>query len=257
MKIRTLVLAGLSSFLLTSLVYMPISFLQTVFPQTFARAGQGFSGTLWSGSAQQLHTIPVPLQNVAWTWSGISLFKGQLAADVKAQLPTGGKIQGLCGVKWNTHVVCRDLTLSDFSIAMLATIVKNPMLSGVQGKLQANLSQVIWDRQSYPLIEGSADWHNAGLPMLAPNLGTYSALLTREGDEQHITLNAKPEAALEINGQVKLQADASYQFNLNLKPNNTGSDTANLQSMLTMVFGKPNTNGQFHVEQQGKLPNFR
>jgi len=257
MKIRTLVLAGLSSFLLTSVAYMPINFLQKVFPQAFARVGQGFSGTLWSGSAQQLHTTPMPLQNVTWTWQGLALFKGHLAADVKAQLPMGGTIQGLCGVKWNTDVVCRDLRLSDFSIGVVANLLQNPMLSGVQGKLQAHLSQVTWDRQTYPVMEGSADWHNAGVPMLAPNLGTYSALLTREGDEQHIILNAKPEAALEINGQATLKPDATYQVSLNLKPNSSGSDTANLQSMLSMGLGNPDTNGQFHIEQQGKLPNFR
>jgi hypothetical protein len=257
MKIRTLVLAGLSSFLLTSIAYMPISFVQKLFPQPFAKVGQGFSGTLWSGSVQQLQTAPISLQNVTWAWNSLSLFKGHLAADVKAKLPTGGTIQGLCGMNWSMQVVCHDLMLSDLSLSTMANVLQNPMLSGVQGKLQANFSQITWDREHYPILEGTVDWQNAGIPMLASNLGTYSALLTNEGDEQHISLNAQPEAALEINGQVTLKSDASYQFSLNLKPNSTGADTANLQSMLTMGFGNPDTNGKFHVQQQGKLPNFR
>ena len=251
MKKRTLFLAGFTSFILTSLTQVPAQLITERLQGKLPVDLQDVSGTLWQGSASSLTWQTTQLRNLQWAISFPALLKGQLAADLQAQLATGGKFAGTCGIGFTRQVQCHALTLNDIPAQSLAPYLQNFMLPELRGTFQADLEQLTLT-QPLPRASGKITWQDAGTQLAPQTFGTYTADLS-EGDNasQQISLNSAPNAAFNASGQVNLQTDGSYHYTLNLKPD--ASVGADVKQFLDAAVGTAQTDGTYHLDKQGKL----
>lgn len=251
MKTRTLIIAGLTSFLLTSLTQIPARLVTERLPAELPVKLQGVSGSLWQGSATSLHWQNVQLQDVEWNLQLAALLKGQLAASLRAHLAQGGEIEGDCGISFGGTLHCSDLNVTGLPAQALAPYLQHLMIPPLRGQFQATLDSLEWDRENLPQVSGQLEWQEAGIQLNPQSFGQYSATLSVDADnQQQISLASAPDAAFTLDGQTTVQPDRHYQTNVNIKP---GRDVdAGVKQFLGMM-GKPQPDGSYRVEQQGSF----
>ncbi|MDD5391772.1 MAG: type II secretion system protein N [Thiothrix sp.] len=249
MKKSILILAGLISFLLTSLTQLPAHLLTDRLPAGLPLTLQGVSGSLWQGSASNVSWQQLQLRNVQWDLHLSALFKGQLAAGLQAQLE-GGDLKGTCGVTFAGKLHCRELTLTDLPAQAL-----QPYLQGfmpLRGKLQADLASLDWAKNTRPNISGQLEWQEAGVQMNPRAFGNYTAVFSVDSaGVQQISLNSAPEAAFALDGQGSVQVDGAYQLSAGLRPN--GALDEDIKQFMAISVGMPQADGSYHLEKQGNV----
>lgn len=253
MKNTTLIIAGLSSFLLTSLTQLPAALLMKVLPQSLTSPIQGVSGSLWQGSANVVTIQGLPLRNVRWTLHASNLLKGQIAAHILANPAPGGMLEGDCAINWRKTLNCTDMKLSDIPVQVLTPYVQRLMIPPLSGTLQADLTSVVVEQNTLPQINGRVEWQSAGVQLASQRFGNYTAQLTpTANNDLRIILGSAADAAFAVDGMVNLQANGQYQSNISLKP------TSPLEPMVSQVLGTfmgpAQPDGSYKVSQQGKLP---
>jgi general secretion pathway protein N len=252
MKKRTLLMAGIASFLLASLSQLPARLLIDRLPTGLPVSIAGVGGTVWQGSASSVDWQQVQLRNVQWDLQLLSLFKGQLAAHVQAQSATGGNVQGICGVTFSGKRQCHDVKVADLPATALTPYLQRLMVPPLRGQFQADIATLVWDPAAFPQLNGRIEWQGAGIELAPQAFGNYTATLDAGNDGvQHANLQSAPDAAFSLDGQASVQADGTYQLAANLKPG-AGVD-ANTKQFLSMKLGAPQTDGGYRLAQQGKL----
>ncbi len=252
MKKSTLILAGLGSFLLTSVTQLPANLLTKVMPADSPVQLNGLSGTLWQGAITQLQFQQWTLQNVRWQLKPMALFKGQLAAQIQANPVEGGLLDGDCGVNFSAQVNCSPLNVKDYPASAFSPYVQRFMIPDLKGTVQTNLTQLNWDGKQ-ALANGHVQWQNAGLAIDPQTFGNYTAIFSvAANNAQQIQISAAPDANYPLDGSVVLQADGQYTTNLTLKPAASANPMAT--TLLTGMLGGAQPDGSFLIKKQGKLP---
>ncbi len=249
MKIRTLIIAGLVSFLLTSLTQIPARLVLGRLPDDLPLKLQGINGSLWEGSATSLRAQNLQLRDVQWNLQPTSLFKGQAAAKLKGNLPQGGDVEGVCGISFSGKVQCHDLLVNNLPANTLTPYLQSLLIPPLRGQFQANLDSLTWDRENPPQASGHIEWQEAGIQLDPNSYGQYSAILSMDADDsQQVSLTSAPDAAFSLDGRMTLQADRQYQLNINVKPGR------NVQTGFLGVIGaQQQPDGSFRIERQGSL----
>ena len=157
MKTRTLIIAGVSSFLLASLAQLPASLVLSKLPADIPVQLQGINGTLWAGGAASLSSQGVQIQNLQWELHGAPLLKGQLAADLRGTVGQGGQFDGICSINLGGTLRCTPLNISNLPATALAPYLQNLMIPPLSGNFQANLSSLEWDQQTFPQLSGHGE----------------------------------------------------------------------------------------------------
>jgi Bacterial type II secretion system protein N. len=255
MKTRTLILAGTVSFLLTSLTQLPAKLVLAQLPADLPVQLQGINGTLWQGGAASLSAQGLQLNNVQWDLQTSALLKGQLAADLRASLPQGGDIDGICSINLAGVLHCSPLNLNNLPAQAVSPYLQSLMIPPLSGTFQANLSAVEWDQQSLPKLSGHGEWREAGVQMLPQRYGNYTANVSSSDDgAQQISLASAPDAAFILDGTITLQATGQYQTALNLKPGSSIDDGT--KQFMSSFIVPPQPDGTFQIREQGQLPGF-
>lgn len=252
MKTRTLIIAGLTSFLLTSLTQIPARLVTNLLPANLPIKLQGVSGSLWQGYANSLSAPNLQLRDVEWDLQFAALFKGQLAAELRGQLAQGGKIDGLCSINALGNVQCSNLNVTDLPAQALSPYLQRLMVPPLRGQFQASLDSLSWDRENLPQGSGRVEWQEAGVQLTPQNFGQYSAILSMDADDnQQISLTSAPDAAFALDGQITVKPERQYQTNINIKP---GQNTdPGIKQFLGFIGGKPQPDGSYRLEQQGSF----
>ena len=253
MKKRTLIMVGVGSFLLTSLTQLPASLLSKLLPADFPLRPEGVSGTLWQGAIARLNWLPMPMNNVRWELQPAALFKGQIAAHLQANPLTGGDIGATCGISITKKLDCQDVQINAMPIQVLTPYLQNFMLPPLSGNLQASLTHLQWAKPALPILEGNAQWQQAGLQMFPQRFGTYNATLA-PGDNgaQQIMLGSAADASFTLSGNVTVQANGQYQSAINLKP--TGTVDPGTVQFMNNAISPPQPDGSYVINGQGQLP---
>ena len=253
MKTRTLIIAGISSFLLASLTQLPASLVLSKLPADIPVQLQGINGTLWQGGAATLSSQGVQIQNLQWELHLSALLKGQLAADLRGTLAQGGQFDGICSINLAETLHCAPLNLSNLPAQALAPYLQSLMIPPLSGNFQANLSSLEWDQQTFPQLSGHGEWQEAGVQMLPQRYGNYTAIInSAANDAQQISLASAPDAAFSLNGTITLQANGQYKSELNLRPGSS-IDEGTKQFLASFIV-PPQPDGTFQIREQGKLP---
>ncbi len=253
MKTRTLILAGVSSFLLASLTQLPASLVLSKRPADSPVQLQGINGTLWQGGATTLSSQGVQIRNLQWDLHSSALLSGKLAADLRGELAQGGQFDGICSLNLAGTLQCTPLNISNLPAQALAPYLQSLMIPPLSGTFQANLSNLEWDQQTFPQLSGHGEWQGAGVQMMPQRFGTYTAIInSAENNAQRISLASAPDAAFALNGTITLQADGKYQSELNLKPGS--SIDAGTKQFLASFIVPPQADGTFQIREQGQLP---
>lgn len=255
MKTRTLILAGIGSFLLASLGQLPASLILSKLPADLPVQLQGINGTLWQGGAATLRSQGVQINNLQWDLRLSPLLKGHLAAALHGNLAQGGKFDGICNINLVGALRCAPLNLSNVPAQALAPYLQSLMIPPLSGTFRASLSNVEWDQQTLPRLSGHGEWREAGVQMAPQRFGTYTAIISAgENGTQQISLASAPDAAFSLNGTVSVQANGQYQSQIELKPG--GSVDEGTKQFLSNFIVQPQPDGTYRIQEQGQLPGF-
>ena len=251
MKKSSLILAGLSSFLLTSVTQLPAHLLTKVMPADSPVQLNGLSGTLWQGTATQVQFQQWTLQNVRWQFKPAALFKGQLALQIQAIPSEGGKLDGDCGINFARQLHCQPLNIEDIPASALTPYLQQYMVPDLKGTLQASLNELRWNGKQ-ALANGHLEWQDAGLQIEPQPFGNYTAILSVGQDNaQQFQISAAPDASYLLDGTVTVQASGQYTTNLTLKPAASANPMAS--TLLTGMLGGAQADGSFLIKKQGNV----
>ena len=186
-------LAGLTSFAASLLVTAPLPAVAQQLMKYRPDLGfAGVNGTLWKGQVERL-TLPdqqLKIENLDWTFAPKALLRGQLAADMSAQVRTL-ELRGQCGVTLLGNLHCSPLDLN-LDAANLGQVVPQMQALPVtlQGQLQARLDKLDWNGQQLPVISGQLDWRDARLDGAAKLAlgGLYRADISQSASGNGATL---------------------------------------------------------------------
>ncbi|MEB4590458.1 type II secretion system protein N [Candidatus Thiothrix sp. Deng01] len=253
MKIRTLIFAGVGSFLLASFGQLPANLVLSKLPADAPVQLQGITGTLWQGGAETLRSQGTQINHLQWDLRLSPLLKGHLAAALRGKMAQGGKFDGICNINLAGAIRCAPLNLSDVPAQALAPYLQRFMVPPLSGTFQASLNNLEWDRQTLPHLSGHGEWREAGIQLAPQRFGTYSAILNAGADNaQQITLASAPDAAFTLDGAVTVQQNGHYQSQITLKPGNSIDDGT--KQILTSFIGRPQADGGYLIQEQGQLP---
>lgn len=250
MKTRTLIIAGVTSFLLTSLTQIPARLVTDRLPESLPAKLQGVSGSLWKGYANSLNAPNLQLRDIEWNLQLSSLFKGQITAELRGRLAQGGKVDGLCGMSFTGNVQCSNLNITDLPAQALSPFLQRLLVPPLRGQFQASLDSLNWDLENLPQGSGRVEWQEAGVQMAPQSFGQYSAILSLDADNnQQISLTSSPDATFALDGQITVKPERQYQTNINIKPSQNADPGA--KQVLGFMGGKPQPDGSYRLEQQG------
>ncbi|EIJ35193.1 type II secretion system protein N [Thiothrix nivea] len=255
MKTRTLILAGMGSFLLASIGQLPASLLIKALPADLAAPLQGVNGSLWQGGVSRVNWQGVQINNLQWDLHPAALLTGKLAADLRGNLVQGGQFEGNCAISISGNLACSGVNLTAIPAQALAPYLQGFMIPPLSGVFQASLHSLEWGQQTLPRLSGHGEWQEAGIQMLPQRFGAYTAVISAgEQGALNITLASAPGAAFTVDGTVTVQQDGQYQSQLTLTPGN--SIDAGSKQFLNSFLGAPQTDGGYRIQEQGQLPAF-
>ena len=252
MKKSTLIIAGVTSFLLTSATQLPASLVARLLPANLPVTLDGIGGTLWQGQIAQVQWQNWQLQNVRWQLKPAALFKGQAAAMLQAELAQGGQIDTDCGLSISGKVICAPFNLDNFPAQTLNPYVQRWMVPPLKGTFQARLTSLTAQSGHLPQLVGHLTWQNAGISLNPQSFGNYTAILSMgDNEQQNAQISAAPEANFQLDGNLSLQTDGQYKTNLTLKPVNSDPMTT---AFLSGALGSPQPDGSYLINRSGKMP---
>lgn len=180
-------LLAVFAFLFFVVLYMPASHLLQ--GQSLPKGVNlyGISGTVWEGKAQAAVINGIPVTNVEWEISGLSLLIGKLHADIK-----GGNLRDAQEVSFkgevNTSVFSSQQINSDDFLLFLPVDrvlaeVKLPVPVNAGGRFRVRIEQLSFGPNCNELV-GFGDWLKATVAgTRGPiDFGNYSASLRCENE---------------------------------------------------------------------------
>lgn len=252
MSAARLILLGTAVFIIALLATLPaprlLAPLQTPGLQFF-----GIEGNLTSGHVHGITSRNRPLlENLSWQLSPLQLLMVKLGYEI-----TGEAAGANPGEVFAARISLSPLgrwTVRDFkgvlSLQSLGTMAGQTYLP-LEGQAQLDLGELSWKQDQSLTAQGSlrlADlrWTLAQTPL---PLGDYEAVITPEGDDLDVKINAL-SGPLEVLGEARYKADRSYELHLQLRPK-TGADPV-LQNLLRTL-GNPDHQAWYHLRRNGKF----
>ncbi|MCB1638075.1 MAG: type II secretion system protein N, partial [Thiothrix sp.] len=254
-------LAGLTSFTASLLITAPLpAVAQQIMKYRPELSFAGVNGTLWKGQVEKLALAEqqLDIRNLDWTFAPKALFKGQLAADLSAEVRTL-TLRGQCGVTLLGNLHCSPLDLS-LDAANLGQVVPQAQTLPVtlQGQLQARLDSLDWNGQQLPEISGQLDWRDGKLDGVAKLAlgGLYRADISQSASGNGATLVKlasleEPAVVLSGNLSLKPQGDkGEYDVDVYLRTA-AGADPT-ITDMLSLV-GPQQPDGGVRLQRKGEI----
>ena len=244
---KKLILFGIISFILAAVWFTPLAFVTPYLPKiTNDIALENPQGTIWDGEVNHLMIKQNYLGKATWQVDPLKSLKS-LSLKTNFTLKSDDiDANGLAGIKLNKTLVINN-TNFDVDSNYFNTLQSNAKLSG---SFNGFVKSALIIENKVPLVDGIVNWQNGSLDSpIKLDKGDYRAVIKPIGENLNIKLSSK-EAPIELNGDIKLQNDWTYNTNLIAKSNNPG-----LKAMLKFA-GKQQNDGSILVNQKGDLKPF-
>jgi general secretion pathway protein N len=257
MKARTIVVIGVLVFLWSLLMHAPAASLYGwLSPPGAPVQLSGIDGDLDQGKLQSLALNGRPLlQNLRWSFQPWWLpllrlsfhvdggtpdlgFSGRAARTLGGIDLSGVQLQG--GMKSLLGVAGMPFVPMDgrIQLDLHGLKLRNNFPSAADGTLEAH--GLAWSLGQNPMPLGD---FKATLSTVGPPAGT-------SGPDSIKAVIATLSGPLDASGEVHLQADHGYDYDLQVKAKDNADP--NLSNMLQSL-GQPDTNGYYHLRNRGKL----
>ena len=206
------------------------------------------SGTIWQGAADQVNYQNVPLGPATWRFVPLGLFQGQLKYAIELN-HTDHTIAGYIG----KSLFSQGFNLSEVKGQLPAdSLLKltNQSALDASGQLDLELQKMQFSHQQIISAKGEIRWLDASIerPMRVA-LGNLQFNLS--GDEQTIITDIKElEGPMQMNGELTLQPDGSYQLKGKVTPDN-GADPGLIN--LLQSIGRPANDGSIQIDYSGRI----
>ncbi len=260
MKARTLILIGVLVFVWTLLLNAPAGTLYAWFaPKASAVQLYGLEGSLEQGKVQTLGINGRPLlQNLRWD------FQPWWLPLLRASFHVDGGSQEL-SLKGRVALVFGGINIGGAQgaggVKALAAVAGFPFVP-VDGQARFDIDSLKL-RQGFPTaVSGTVELHSLAFTLGKDPmpLGDFKATLSTQppaagtsGNDSIKVVIETLSGPLDASGEVHLQADRSYDYDLQVKAKDNADP--NLRNMLQAGgLGQPDTRGYYHLRNRGSLP---
>jgi len=202
-------------------------------------------GSIWSGTLRNVHTPRLPLGDLHWRLSPLSLLRGRIG--VRLQL-TGdsGRIEGWLGYGFDGSLTASDLR-GDVNLHAFDPLLQPVMLNGT---LHIATLDTTFTPGRILHLDGEAEWRAArigGVQDLA--LGQVRLEARPKGDGSTIRIDNQG-GDLAVAGRLTLTRDGTWQLDATLQ--NRDATRQDLQQLLRFL-GRPDSAGRYRFRQSGRL----
>lgn len=202
------ILGGLFAFIVFAVATLPAIQVigRVALPKNVSVSG--VSGTIWQGSAQTLMVDGLPINNITWDISALSLLIGNLSAEVK-----GGNLRDAGAIAFTGPVSLslfnpEQINTEDFVLYLpvdrVLAKVQLPLPVYAGGRFKVELNTLSYGPTCVAL-QGKGDWLNATVAgTQGPiDFGTYSATLRCQGDSIGVTVSEPNLLGLSMDAVVR------------------------------------------------------
>lgn len=219
---RTLLFAGLASFLLWLVMLIPANVILPLLTSSGAITS-GMAGTIWSGSARTLLAGPLRFEQLHWQFEPWRMLRGELSAHIEARLPDGffsGHVARTAGGR----LIIRDIE------AAAPLKVLSPGMAAMTGdsQLSIRMQQIAWLDDWVETAIGTVQLSDVVLPIpvLADRTppGNYILSFDSESLAVGTPLTGKVSdggGPLEISGVLNLSPPRNYELSATVKARDT------------------------------------
>ncbi|WP_422472955.1 type II secretion system protein N [Endozoicomonas sp. ALB032] len=249
-KIISLAALAVVSYSVFLLAGLPAAFVWRHAPNMSGIELEGLSGSVWSGSAQELTINGIELQEVSWDFQPSALLTGKVSAD----LEVGDNLSAVVGQATVTYspqgVMVEDLE-ADVSAGWLQQLAAMPVPATARGNINLVVDSLVYEEGRCVELDGRMEWERGRIssPLGNVELGKADADLTCKGN----TLEGKISQSSEF-----LTTDAVFSFNLNGSYSLNGKVSEGEALPETMkdgmkFLGRPDSQGRFPLTFRGGI----
>lgn len=205
----------------------------------------GISGTIWKGHLEQVVVNGIPLNDVNWSLSFLSLLTGKASAEISAgsirdleQISLDGSV-----IVSNQRVQAEDLVAyvpAEFVVSALPL----PIPVEANGRFKVQLQELDYTK-SCQVISGTGQWLNASFtgPKDVIDLGNFNADLSCL--DENLIVDVKEPNSFGLSAKVTLPANMKFKVSGRFKPD--ASLPKEVHQAATF-FGKPDANGYYPIK---------
>jgi general secretion pathway protein N len=250
MKLRSLILLGITGFSATALWNLPAAFAYQYMPQKSIQIN-GLEGTVWNGKAKELVTQHITLNNISWS---VDLLESVMSLGIKSNIDIQDPdltFKGLAGMSIN-QTISLDNAFFETSGAFASTLQK---IAKLNGDIKGNIKYLELAKGELPVLDANFYWKQGELisPIRLKPAGDYSIIIkpSHNGLTANISSNNAP---LTLSGDAKIDTNWKYKTNINIKAAMaSGKGTMN---MIKMLVGKLEKDGSAIIKQHGQFKPF-
>ncbi|MDU0353231.1 type II secretion system protein N [Paraglaciecola aquimarina] len=206
----------------------------------------GVSGTIWHGHAQRITYQGLPLENVNWSLSFLSL----LLQDINLQLKAGNIRQTeQIALNGQLQISADNIQASNLQayipadIAMMSLPLPIPVQA--EGRFKVQLITADYDYSTgCQTLEGQGQWLNAKVAGVGNTigLGNFNATITCQ--QQQLLLTVKEPNSLGLDAQVKVAANLQFNVTGRFKPS---TELPKEVHQAAQFFGKQDSKGYYSI----------
>lgn len=207
----------------------------------------GVSGTLWNGKASMLVIDGLPVEQVNWQLSFLSLLVGNANLDIKAGNPRAAEQISLSGpisinLLDSTQFETSQLTVFAPAFLMFSELPL-PIPVDADGRIKVTINELQYQDQCVAL-SGQGQWLNAKVAGLNQpvSLGNFSADLACQNGTLSLTIN--PPNKLGLTATANIAADFQISVEGQFKPD---ADLPKEVSDAALFFGAPDPQGFYQI----------
>ena len=247
MKLRNLILLGISSFSITAIWQTPASFVYQHVPQDKVQL-HGLSGTIWSGEADEMISKKLSLNNISWSVNVLeSLMSLSLQTDIKIQ-DSELSLDGLFGISPTQTISLKNTNFKTTGVF----ISKLQKMAKLSGDISGNVRYLQLAKGKLPELDANYQWKQGTLaaPIRIQPAGDYAIRVSPNDNGLTAKISSK-NAPLALSGTAKINKEWKYNTDITIKPANASAKGT--MNILRMAVGKLEADGSAVIKQQGQL----
>lgn len=244
---KKFIFLGFISLIIALLVKAPASLISQQINQRSPLLLQGTEGTLWKGRIAQASYKTVAIGAIEWSLDPLTLLSANIGGHFKI-IGSKVKAKGLFNFSINQKV-----TLKNIRFSAESTFINQLQPYQLTGTFLGDIDYVIMqlnDTMKLPIIDGQVNWSKGGLtkPIEIPS-GNYQAIIQPTTNNKLLVTLESHEAALIIEGDIKLDEQWEYDTDLKLTPGERGNKLNNLLKLVS----QPDAQGSYIIRRKGRF----
>jgi general secretion pathway protein N len=250
MKPRKLLLLGITIFSATALWNIPAAFVYQYAPTKMVQVN-GISGTVWNGTAEEVVTKKITINNISWS---INLLKSLTSLSIKSDIEIEDPdltFRGLAGVSLSQTFTLEGVQFESNG----AFVSKLQKFAKLNGEIKGSIQNFELAKGKLPVLEASYHWKQGELlsPMRIRPAGDYSIIVT-PSDKGLIAKLSSNQAPLILSGNASIGTD--WKYNTNIKIKAASASSKGIMNLLKLSLGRLEKDGSAIIKHQGQLEPF-